>query len=201
MLQRHGRVSYRALKRQFDLDNDLLEDLRFELVEVQKVAEVDDEIFTYTGDSSVGRSSAGIASKAMDSGSRKARVTTAERRQLTVMFIDLVGSTKLSRSIDPEDLREILYDYQDLFDRVVSKHQGLVVQHLGDGIMAYFGYPTAHEDDPHRAILSGLAMFKALKKLNQKLQDQKNLSLKVRIGVHTGLVVIGSTGGKGWQDS
>ncbi len=200
MLQRHGRVSYRALKRQFDLDNELLEDLRFELVEVQKVAEVDDEIFTYIGDSSAGHSGEGIASKAMDSGSRKARVTTAERRQLTVMFIDLVGSTKLSRSIDPEDLREILYDYQDLFDRVVSKHQGLVVQHLGDGIMAYFGYPTAHEDDPHRAILSGLAMFKALKKLNQKLQDQKNLSLKVRIGVHTGLVVIGSTGGKGHSE-
>ena len=82
------------------------------------------------------------------------------------MFIDLVGSTILSQQLDPEDFREVLYRYQELFDSIVEKYQGLVVQHQGDGIVAYFGYPNAQEDDPRRAILSGLHMIRSLEELN-----------------------------------
>ncbi len=197
MLRRRGRVSYQALKRQFALDEDYLSDLKFELTKVQKLAaEEDGQMLVWIGDSDQvpGRPHHG----SLDSSSHDymQHRDKAERRQLTVMFIDLVGSTALSQIIDPEDLREVLYQYQDLCDKFVNVHQGMVIQHSGDGIVAYFGYPIAHEDDPSRAIMAGLSILKSLVDLNKSLTREKEIVLQARIGIHTGLVVVGATGGK-----
>ena len=113
----------------------------------------------------------------------------AERRQLTVMFCDLVGSTALSERLDPEDLLEIVRRYQAAAAEVVGRYKGTVAQLLGDGILAYFGYPEAHEDDPRRAVMSGLEIVKALGPLNEAMESEHGTTIAVRIAVHTGEVV------------
>lgn len=118
---------------------------------------------------------------------------TAERRQLTVMFCDLVGSTALSTHLDPEDLREILRGYQEMTSEVVARYEGHVAQHLGDGILIYFGYPKAHEDDARRAVHAALGVVEGMDGLNDRLARQ-DLPLMVRVGVHTGPVVTGELG-------
>lgn len=195
-LERRGKVSYRAIKREFDIDDDFLEDIIFELVEIHGVAKTqDDRMLVFLPTAAMEQHADPPTQARPKKSSGDSYKQTAERRQLTVMFIDLVGSTELSRRLDPEDLRDILYMYQDLFDSIVLKHQGKVIQHLGDGIMAYFGYPVAHEDDPQRAIISGLEMLSRLKELNEKQEQEKKVALQVRIGIHTGVVVVGATGG------
>jgi hypothetical protein len=82
----------------------------------------------------------------------------AERRQLTVMFCDLVGSTALSEQLDPEDLREVMFAYRDVCSKVVNRFEGYIAQFLGDGLLVYFGYPVAHEDDAQRAVRTGLGI-------------------------------------------
>ena len=119
----------------------------------------------------------------------------AERRQLTVMFCDLVGSTALSEQLDPEELREVVGAYQETGAAVITRFEGYIAQYLGDGILVYFGYPTAHEDDPQRAVRAGLAMVAAIEQLNMSLMRDRGISLAVRIGIHTGLVVVGEVGG------
>ncbi|MEO0854902.1 MAG: zinc ribbon domain-containing protein, partial [Cyanobacteria bacterium J06648_11] len=94
----------------------------------------------------------------------------AERRQLTVMFCDLVGSTVLSQQLDPEDLRELVRDYQRACGEAIRQFDGTVAQYLGDGILVYFGYPRAHEDDSRRAVLAGLEVLKAIARLSQQWQ-------------------------------
>lgn len=118
----------------------------------------------------------------------------AERRQLTVMFCDLVGSTKLSGEVDPEDLRDLIRAYQDAAEGVVQRYEGHVAQHLGDGLLVYFGYPRAHENDAERAIRAGLEIVEAMGPLNERLKQEYSVNLAVRIGVHTGPVVVGSVG-------
>ncbi len=197
MLQRRGRVSYRALVRQFDLNEEYLEDLKYELVKILKVAvDVGDEMLTWVGDKPINNTQLPQDSEILKGTTYGQSYTIAERRQLTVMFIDLVGSTQLSQLIDPEDLREIIYQYQELCDKLVNLHNGMVMQHAGDGIVVYFGYPIAHEDDPLRAIMSGLAILSSLNDLNKGLSTEKSKPLQIRIGVHTGLVVVGATGGR-----
>jgi hypothetical protein len=93
-------------------------------------------------------------------------VTSAERRQLTVMFCDLVGSTELATKLDPEQLRDLMQAYQRACGEVISRYEGHVAQYLGDGLMVYFGWPTAHEDDASRAIRAGLEITEAVPKLN-----------------------------------
>jgi class 3 adenylate cyclase len=117
---------------------------------------------------------------------------SAERRQLTVMFCDLVGSTRLSASMDPEDLREIIRAYHQTCAEVITKTGGFVAQYLGDGILAYFGYPQAHEDDAERAVRAGLALIAAVTKLKADVT-----ALPVRIGIATGVVVVGDLIGEG----
>jgi class 3 adenylate cyclase/predicted ATPase len=124
----------------------------------------------------------------------------AERRQLTVMFCDLVDSTKLSSQLDPEDLRTIVREYQKICSEVITRFDGHVAQLLGDGLLVYFGYPHAHEDDPHRAVHAALGMLAAMEDLNKGLQQTKDIQLALRIGIHTGLVVIGEMGGAGRQE-
>ena len=200
MLQRRKRVSYRTLKRHFELDDAALEDLKFELTVVKKmVEEKEPGILSWVREEDEGaaQASTGSDSQVISSFTNEPQHDKAERRQLTVMFIDLVGSTILSQQLDPEDFREVLYLYQELFDSIVDKYQGLVVQHQGDGIVAYFGYPNAQEDDPRRAILAGLHMIRSLEELNRTIQEEKNVTIQIRIGLHTGIVVIGTAGGRG----
>jgi len=126
--------------------------------------------------------------------------SAGERRQLTVMFCDLVGSTALSEQLDPEELREIVRAYQETCATVISRFEGHIAQYLGDGLLVYFGYPTAHEDDAARAVRAGLGIIAALQKhpsAGHKEKTNAVQSLQVRIGVHTGLVVIGEIGGGG----
>jgi class 3 adenylate cyclase/tetratricopeptide (TPR) repeat protein len=118
----------------------------------------------------------------------------AERRQITVMFCDLVDSTVLSRKLDPEDLREIIRRYQDTCNKIIRRFGGHIAQYLGDGLLVYFGYPQAHEDDAQRAVRTGLAVVEAVSRLNPSLQEQWKVELSVRVGIHTGLVVTGEVG-------
>jgi class 3 adenylate cyclase len=115
----------------------------------------------------------------------------AERRQLTVMFCDLVGSTALSVRLDPEDLREIIGTYHRCVAATVSRFAGFVAKYMGDGVLVYFGYPEAHEDDAERAVRAGLAVIDAVRALNL------SQSLAVRLGIASGLVVVGDLIGEG----
>ncbi len=117
----------------------------------------------------------------------------AERRQLTVMFCDLVGSTALSARLDPEELREELRAYQDACSGVVARYDGFVAKFMGDGLLAYFGYPRAHEDDAERAVRAGLEIAAAVGRLELRGAAQPG----VRIGIATGLVVVGDVIGEG----
>jgi class 3 adenylate cyclase/tetratricopeptide (TPR) repeat protein len=119
--------------------------------------------------------------------------TTAERRQLTVMFCDLAGSTRLAESLDPEELRDVVRHYQSVCVGEVTRFGGHVAQYLGDGILVYFGYPEAHEDDTRRAVLAGLHVQRAMVGLNRDLEP-RGLKLGVRVGIHTGPVVTGEIG-------
>jgi len=117
----------------------------------------------------------------------------AERRHLTVMFCDLVGSTTLSARLDPEDLREIIGAYQRCCAVLVELNGGFVAKYMGDGVLAYFGYPQAHEDDAERAVRAGLALVEAV----PKLTTAAGSPLQVRVGIATGLVVVGDLIGAG----
>lgn len=117
----------------------------------------------------------------------------AERRQLTVMFTDLVGSTALSARLDPEDFARVIGSYQKVCASAVAQFGGLVAKYLGDGVLAYFGYPEAHEDDAERAVRAGLQLIDAISAMGPR----SRVKLQVRIGVATGLVVVGELIGEG----
>jgi class 3 adenylate cyclase/predicted ATPase len=116
----------------------------------------------------------------------------AERRQLTVMFCDLVGSTELATRPDPEDLREVITAYHRAIAGVVSSFDGFVAKYMGDGVLVYFGYPRAHEDDAERAVRAGIGVIDAIGRL-----DAKAVKLQGRVGIATGLVVVGDLIGEG----
>jgi class 3 adenylate cyclase len=113
----------------------------------------------------------------------------AERRQLTVLFCDLVGSTELSARLDPEELREVLHAYHATCASAIAKYDGHIAQYLGDGLLVYFGYPHAHEDDAPRAVRTGLAIVEAMREFKSSSAARSELRLAVRFGIHTGLVV------------
>jgi class 3 adenylate cyclase len=119
--------------------------------------------------------------------------TTAERRQLTVMFCDLVGSTALSEKLDPEELRSLLHAYRTLCGDVIGRYDGFVARYVGDGILTYFGWPTAHEEDAERALRAALEIVQTVKRASS------TEALSVRIGIATGPVVVGETAGAGDQ--
>ena len=185
MLQRQGRVSYRALRRQFnDLDDAYLEDLKDELIKVLQVA-VDQEgrMLVWTGDTRATTNLPPVPSPA-----------EAEYRQLTVMFCDLVDSTDLARRFDPEDLRDLVQAYQEAAAVVIQRYEGYIAQYLGDGLLIYFGYPIAYEDAAQRAAYTGLGIIAAMETLNRRLHAEYGAQLAVRIGIHTGPVVVGEMG-------
>src|SRR5215510_13803282 len=180
LLQRRGRLTYRTLKRQFQLDDDVLEDLKEELIYGQRLAvDEDGRVLVWTGGASAPPES--IASPApreephaapstpAASSSAQSYMPDAERRQLTVLFCDLVDSTPLASQLDPEDLREVVRAYQEACAKVISRFDGHIAQYLGDGLLVYFGYPLAHEDDAQRAVRAGLGIVEALGQLNTRL--------------------------------
>jgi class 3 adenylate cyclase len=130
-------------------------------------------------------------------GSQVAQATPpdAERRHLTVMFSDLVGSTALAQRLDDEDLREVMRGYYDACAETVRRYEGYIANYLGDGLLVYFGYPRAHEDDSERAVRAALDMLAQLTgELNGKLEVERGHRLAARIGIHTGPVVVGDLG-------
>jgi class 3 adenylate cyclase len=125
----------------------------------------------------------------------------AERRQLTVMFCDLADSTILAQQLDPEDLREVTRAYQSTAAAVIQQYAGYIAQYLGDGLLVYFGWPVAHEDDALRAVHAGLGILEAVTtQLKPRLQQEKDVQVAVRVGMHTGPVVVGEMGGGGRQE-
>ena len=198
LLQREKRVSYRGLKRRFALDDEYLEDLKEELVGAKRLAADEEGRFlVWAGASPVQGSEFKVPSSTQPLVPNTQHLS-AERRQLTVMFCDLVGSTALSEQLDPEELREVVALYQETCTTVIQRYAGYIAQHLGDGLLVYFGYPVAHEDDAQRAGRTGLEIVAVL----QRLASSPALAgegwggghLQVRIGIHTGLVVIGEIG-------
>jgi class 3 adenylate cyclase/tetratricopeptide (TPR) repeat protein len=137
----------------------------------------------------------GGADKASETASlaRPSPEDAAERRQLTVMFCDLAGSTALSARLDPEDMRQVIRAYQDACSGVVARYDGFVAKFMGDGILAYFGFPHAHEDDAERAVRAGLEIAGVV----GALETRAAAKLQVRIGIATGLVVVGDLVGRG----
>src|SRR5262245_40081326 len=212
LLQRRGRVTYRTLKRQFQLDDDLLADLQEELIYGQRLAvDEDGRVLVWTGGASTSPASmaptpphreeppVGLLTQATSPLAEPLQ-SEAERRQLTVLFCDLVDSTGLARQLDPEELHEVVRAYQTTCARVIARFDGHIAQYLGDGLLVYFGYPWAHEDDPQRAVRAGLGMIEALGQLNTRLAQERGVHLAVRLGVHTGLVVVGEVGSGTRQD-
>src|SRR5215475_9778655 len=208
LLRQRGRVTYRALKRQFALDDDALEDLTEELIYGQRLAaDEDGRVLVWTGDMPMvtephaSLSPSGQPSTTHEDPPTRAEtppvspMADAERRQLTVMFCDLVDSTALSGRLDPEDLREVVRAYQTTCEEVIQRYSGHIAQYLGDGLLVYFGYPQAHEDDAHRAVRAGLGILDALAALNARLEPRTGVRLAIRLGIHTGLVVVGEVGG------
>jgi class 3 adenylate cyclase len=209
MLQRRGRVTYQTLRLQFQLDEEHLEALK------------DAILFTYpqvvdaAGRGLVWSSEAGAISPPTPASPQSVeppvalapRISTtaisppepqppdAERRQLTVLFCDLVDSTVLASQLDPEELREVVRAYQEACAKVIARFEGHIAQYLGDGLLVYFGYPLAHEDDAQRAVRAGLGIVEALGQLNTSLMQERGVHLAVRLGIHTGLVVVGEVGG------
>jgi class 3 adenylate cyclase/predicted ATPase len=215
LLRQRGRVSYRALQRQFDLDDAYLDDLKVEIIEVHQCAVDQDGIMlVWTG--AIGATplptptlpapvhpsptQADDASRDAVSPPTAVRPTDAERRQLTVLFCDLVDSTVLASQLDPEELREVVRAYQEACAKVIARFEGHIAQYLGDGLLVYFGYPRAHEDDAQRAVRAGLGMVVALGQLNTRLGQERGLQLTVRLGIHTGMVVVGDVGGGARQE-
>ena len=234
LLQREQRVSYRTLPYVFGVDEACLHAVRDELRFRQLACEEGGQGLVWTGADAPPAVSAstlalsavpprpspppseaspaldGVSSLSVDDGVASPpdavpvlplvgarQAPDAERRQLTVLFCDLVGSTMLSGQLDPEDLRAVVRAYQATAAGVIQRYEGHIAQYLGDGLLVYFGYPQAHEDDAQRAVHTGVDLVEALGGLNTHLEASYSVHLALRIGIHTGPVVVGDIGGGG----
>src|SRR5215510_3364820 len=197
LLRQRGRLTYRTLQLQFQLDAEHLEALKDELIKGQRLAaDEDGAVLVWTGAPETPVSPASPSSlPAPPPATVSPPSLDAERRQLTVLFCDLVDSTVLAGQLDPEDLREVVCAYQDACAKVIARFDGHIAQYLGDGLLVYVGYPLAHEDDAQRAVRAGLGMIEAVGQLNTRLAQERGVQLAVRLGIHTGLVVVGDVGG------
>src|SRR5262249_27993057 len=196
LLHQRGRVTYRSLKLRYQLDDELLAGGTDELISADRGAvEEDGKVLVWIGTalvlgstSQVPRSTSENEQPVSRPQSLDVRPTEGERRQLTVEFIDLVGSTTLSQQLDPEDYHARVVAYQTACHQIIARYEGHIAQYLGDGVLVYFGYPTAHEEDAVRAVRSGLEIVTAVSQLAY------TPPLQVRIGIHTGPVVVGEIG-------
>lgn len=130
----------------------------------------------------------------------KPATATAERRSITVMFVDLVGSTPMSEKLDPEDMREVLRAFHERCATAIEGEDGHIARYMGDGVLVYFGYPHAHEDDAARAVRAALGVIGGVATSNNDLERRFGVRLQVRIGIHTGLVVVGDVGAGSTRD-
>ncbi|NOT56629.1 MAG: AAA family ATPase [Deltaproteobacteria bacterium] len=199
LLQRESRLSYRMLKREFALNDEDIEDLKAELIDAKRVAaDEDGKVLVWVGAAPVSSSAFQVPSSPQSLTS-STQHPSGERRQLTVMFCDVVGSTALSTQLDPEELREVIRAYQKVCAAAIARFEGYLAKYLGDGLLAYFGYPLAHEDDAQRAVRAGLEIAGAFREMPP--QKESLQPLQVRIGIHTGLVVVGEMGAGDTRES
>ena len=187
------------------MDDDYLAALKDEIIEAkQQAVDENGKVLVWTGGAgttSTESPSSLQADAALQVVSHQApRLPEAERRQLTVLFCDLNDSTALARRLDPEEFREVVRAYQATCTEVIQHFDGHVAQYLGDGLLVYYGYPQAHEDDAQRAIRTGLGILQALETLNIRLEREHAVQLAARLGIHTGLVVVGEMGGAGRRE-
>jgi class 3 adenylate cyclase len=204
LLQREERVSYRALKRRFDLDDDYLEDLKAELIDAKHLAvDEDGKVLVWTGEPATAMPSARdlrrgplaytppyltekiLASRAALEG---------ERKQVTVLFADLKGSLELLADRDPEEARQLLDPVLERMMAAVHRYEGTVNQVMGDGIMALFGAPIAHEDHAVRACYAALAMQEAIRRYSEEVRRGHGLEVQIRVGLNSGEVVVRAIG-------
>ncbi|HMD66398.1 MAG TPA: adenylate/guanylate cyclase domain-containing protein [Stellaceae bacterium] len=216
-----GRISYRRIKLSFALDDDGLEELRSELIGIKRAAaDVDGERLVLASEGRLARPEGTALSQPLPAlrlaerppapaierelpaaapvaPAAVAAAPEAERRQLTVMFCDLVGSTALSTGMDPEDLRDVIASYQSGCSAAIRRYDGFVAKFMGDGILVYFGYPRAHEDEAERSVRAGLDIVDAMAELNAAVLRPPGVELAVRIGIATGPVIVGDQIGEG----
>ena len=204
LLQRQGRVSYRALKRRFDLDDDYLEDLKAEIIKAQRLA-VDEggEVLVWVGAEDATLAPAHdqehpplsytpmhLAEKILNSRT----ALEGERKLVTVLFADIKGSTELIAGLDPEEARTLLDAALHAMMEAVHRYEGTVNQVLGDGIMALFGAPLAHEDHAVRACYASLTMQAAMRRYADEVRRSHGLVVQIRVGLNSGEVVVRAIG-------
>jgi class 3 adenylate cyclase len=219
LLQREKRVPYRVLKRRFDLDDEYLEDLKMDLIEAKRLARDEhDRILVWVGEagstaasppSPLPSPSAPVAASAIDHERdplaytpthlaekilTSRRALAGERKQVTVLFADLKGSTELIRDLDPEQAQALLDPALQHMMDAVHRFEGTVNQVLGDGIMALFGAPVAHEDHALRACYAGLAMQAAMRHYAEEVRRSHGLEIQARVGLNSGEVVVRAIG-------
>jgi class 3 adenylate cyclase/predicted ATPase len=214
-LQRERRVTYRTLKHLLGLDDALLQEIREELTFRRLIMDEDGKGLVWTDEAPpVIHTPGEVPSQPATADTMVVRPPTAppdessiisepariapdaERRQVTVMFCDLVDSTRLSQHLDAEDYRAVVRAYQQAAVTTIQPWDGYVAQYLGDGLLVYFGWPTAREDAAVRAVHASLALLAALQPLNAtQLEPRYGVRVQVRLGLHTGMAVIGEMGG------
>jgi adenylate cyclase len=203
LLERNGRVSLRALQREFDLDDDAVEEVADELVEVQRVAGRDGRVLAWAGGvspppteiSNVDRAPRDytpkhLAEKILQSKS----ALEGERKQVTVLFADVKGSMELSEQLDPEIWHQILDRFFSILSEGVHRFEGTVNQYTGDGIMALFGAPIAHEDHAQRACYAALQLRGEISRYVTEVKRDHGVGFSTRMGLHSGEVVVGRIG-------
>src|SRR3989454_6264242 len=208
MLQRRGRLTYGALKRQFQLDDAYLDDVKAELIEGQRVAvDEDGRVLVWTG---AEVSAPPPPTPSASSQDRPPRAYTpqylaekvlharsaleGERKQVTVLFADLKGSMELLADRDPEEARHILAPVLERLMAAVHRYEGTVNQIMGDGIMALFGAPLAHEDHAVRACYAALAMQEAMRRYSAEVRRTHGVEVQIRVGLNSGEVVVRAIG-------
>ena len=202
-----GSISYRRIKLSFALDDNGLEELRRELIALKRLAaDVDGELLVWAPEGRTvqpERTALPQPSPALRQAERPPAPAAdrdlpgAERRHLTVMFCDLADSTHLSTRLDPEDMGDVIRAYQEAVSDAVRRFDGYIAKFMGDGVLIYFGYPNAQEKDAERAVRTGLAILDALPSLNAGIAGGNGTRFAVRIGIASGLVVVGETIGEG----
>ena len=183
-----------------DIDEEMLRDLTLEDLETLGVASLGHRKKLLKAISTLGSAATplpGEAPQVKAAATRTAPSGESERRQLTVMFCDLVGSTALSARLDPEVLPDLIRAFQDRCAGAISRFDGYIARYMGDGMLVYFGFPRAHEDDPERAVRAGLDVVSAIAGLNRDIETRNDVDLAVRVGIATGIVVVGDIVGEG----
>src|SRR5438093_7610684 len=214
VLQREGRVSYRALRRRFNLDEEYLEDIKVERIHAKQVAR-DEEgvVLVWAGTSGAPPTQEAAPASSEPSALRPIAYTPrhlaerilaeqaalaargapdGERKTITALFADIKGSMALIEDLDPEDARRLVDPALQLMMDAVHRYEGYVAQSTGDGIFAFFGAPIAHEDHPQRALYAALRMQEENARYAEKLRREKGLNLQLRVGINTGEVVVRS---------